>query len=125
MNKQKTICDFHEQNTVIKVNTYGIREIILDWFHSYLTNREQYVWINNVNFNPKIILCGVPQGFILDPLIFFLFINDITKCTNQFKYILYTDDSALSTCIPGDNVMDSAELINNGLNCLNRWLKLN
>ena len=49
----------------------------------------------------------------------------MTKCSNQFKYILYADDSTLSTCVPGDNVMDSAELINNELICLNRWLKLN
>ena len=57
-------------------------------------------------------------------LLFLTFIN-ITKCTNAFKYILYTDDSTLLTCIPGDNVVDSAELINNQLKCLNRWLKSN
>ena len=48
--------------------------------------------------------------------------SNITKCTNKFKYILYADDSTLSTCIAGDNVtcMDSTELINNELKCLNR-----
>ena len=44
---------------------------------------------------------------------------------NQFKYNLYADDSTLSTCVPGDNVMDSAELINSELKCLDRWLKSN
>ena len=56
---------------------------------------------------------------------FLIFINDITECSNQFKYILYADDSTLSTCIPGDNVMDSAELINSELKYHNRWLKSN
>ena len=46
-------------------------------------------------------------------------------CSNHFKYILYADDSTLSTCVPGDNVMDSAELINSELKCLDRWLKSN
>ena len=60
---------------------------------------------------------------LFGPLLFFIFINDIRKCSNQFKYILYADDSALSTCVPGDNVLDSAVLINSELKCLDRWLK--
>ena len=107
-----------------KLNTCGVQGIALDWFCSYLTNREQYVSIN-VDSNRRVIQCGVPQGSILVPLLFLIFINDITKCSNQFKYTLYADDSALSTCVPGDNVMDSAELINSELKCLNRWLKSN
>ena len=47
------------------------------------------------------------------------------KCSNQFKYILYADDSTLSTCVPGDNVIDTAKLINSELKCLDRWLKSN
>ena len=97
----------------------------MDWFRSYLTNRAQYICIKNVNLNPNVIQCGVPQGSILALLLFLIIINDITKCTNQFKYILYADESTPSTCIPGDNVMDSAELINSELKCLNKWLKSN
>ena len=59
------------------------------------------------------------------PSSIFNFHKDITKCSNQFKYILYADDSTLSTCVPCANVMDSAELINSELKCLDRWLKSN
>ena len=55
----------------------------------------------------------------LGNLLFKIFINDITKCTYLFKYIIYKDDSTLSTSVPGDNVRDSTELINNELKCLN------
>ena len=61
----------------------------------------------------------------LGPLLFLIFINDITKCSNQFKNILYADDSTLTTYLRGDNVLDYAELINGELKCLDRWLKSN
>ena len=61
----------------------------------------------------------------MGPLLFLIFKNDITKCSYQFKYIIYADNTTLSTCVPGDNVMGSAELINSELKCPERWLKSN
>ena len=58
-----------------------------------------------------VIKCGVPHGYILGPLPFLIFIN-ITRCSSQFKCILYAEDGTLSTCIPSNNVKDSPELIN-------------
>ena len=87
------------------LNTCGVRGISLDWFRSYPTNREQYVSINNVDSNPRVIKCCVPQGSIFGNPLFLIFLNYITKCSNQFKYIFYADDSTLSTFVPGDNVL--------------------
>ena len=53
-----------------------------------------------------------------------IFINDISKCTNQFKYKFYAYDSILSTCEPDDNVKDSSELVNSELKWLDKWLEL-
>ena len=73
-------------------------------FRSHLTNRE-----NNVNSNPVNYSVWCSARPIFGPVLFFIFINGIRKCSNQFKYILYADDSTLSTCIPGDNIVHFAE----------------
>ena len=109
-----------------KLNTYGIRGLALDWFGSYLSNRKQHVFINNSDSKHKFINYGVPQGSILGPLLFLVFINDISQSSNLFKYILYADDSTLSTCVDNlNNLHRSAAIINSELNKVYLWLKAN
>ena len=74
---------------------YGIRGIVLDWFTNYLCNRKQYVSINNVNSNILPVACEVPQVSILGPLLFILFINEITSISKLAELIMFADGTNL------------------------------
>ena len=63
---------------------YGIRGVALKWFRSYLSDRYQYVTFNGTESTKQIIKCGVPQGSILGPLLFLIYINDLA---NVYKNI--------------------------------------
>lgn len=74
-----------------KVNHYGLP---VEWFRSYLNDRKQYVNLSGVKSTLADILCGVPQGSILGPLLFLIYINDFPDATKLFS-LLYADDTTL------------------------------
>lgn len=107
-----------------KLRFYGIRGLALDWFRSYLFNRQQYTVINDCKSNLLNISHGVPQGSILGPLLFLIFINDLPNSSNLFKCILFADDRTLSYSFSKAN-MEIAIKINNELVSANSWLDAN
>ena len=76
-----------------KLYFYGIHDITLSWFENYLSNRKQYVTYNGIVSNTEKITCGVPQGSILGPLLFLLYINDLSTVSEACMSILFADDT--------------------------------
>ena len=106
-----------------KLSYYGVRGIARDWFSSYLNNRTQYVNLNGTKSDLKRITCGVPQGSILGSLLFIIFINDIVKCSDILKFILFADDTNLF--YSNANIIHLRTILNSELSKLNTWFKLN
>ena len=72
-----------------KLENYGFRGIVIDWFKSYLSDRKQFVRYQMHNSDHKTIKCGVPQGSFLGPLLFNLYVNDIVNTTSLLELISF------------------------------------
>ena len=106
-----------------KLQHYGIDGISLSLFDSYLSNRKQQVEINGTLSDPGIIKHGVPQGSVLGPLLFLLYINDISKSSNILKFFLFADDT---TVYYADKYNENTEnLLNTELSKVSNWLAAN
>lgn len=110
-----------------KLDYYGIRNKSLSLLKSYLSNRKQYVEINDTKSSFANIKTGVPQGSILGPLLFIIYINDISLASKLFKTITYADDTTLFVSISTTKTSTSPSIqsINNELHKYINWLRLN
>ena len=106
-----------------KLNHLGIRGITLQWFSSYLSNRKQYTSFKNSTSTLRALACGVPQGSILGPLLFLIYVNDIVDILNQSKAILFADDTnLLCSNIDMKSLIDT---INSELCFIKTWFHAN
>lgn len=78
---------------VKKLSSFGLAKESIMWFQSYLSNRQQIVVMENNHSKPETISVGVPQGSILGPLLFLIFINDLPRCLQSCEATLYADDT--------------------------------
>ena len=84
-----------------KLYFIGIRGTALNWFKSYLSTRRQYVYMNGAQSGYASVNCGIPQGSVLGPLLFSIYINDLGNVIKKSKASLYADD----TCIYNSSKM--------------------
>ena len=78
-----------------KLAYYGISQLEHTWFQSYLANRQQQCHVNGSLSTKREIICGVPQGSILGPLLFLIYINDLPNCLKKTAPCLYADDTQI------------------------------
>ena len=92
---QKTFDTISHNKLISKLELYGVRDKEVDWFKSYLFNRQTRVYQNGSLSEEKPVSTGVPQGSILGPLLFVLFFNDISNYLKYSKIAKYADDTVI------------------------------
>ena len=118
---------------IVKLKYYGINGTNLNLFSSYPNNHKQYTEIDHIKSNMLPITTGIPHCSILGPLLFiiyiYIYINDFAQASKMFNFIIYVDDTTLSSTLNtfNDNIQnDNLEsLINDELLKINEWLKIN
>ena len=106
-----------------KLKLYGVSSQTLNWFRSYLSDRKQQTFIDGVQSDFCNITCGIPQGSILGPLLFTIYINDLPSCNLFSKPRMYADDTTLTTSAEDPCVLEHK--MNYDMNLIQSWLSAN
>lgn len=108
---------------LLKLKNFGMGSVVTSLLGEYLNNRTQVVKYNSSISLPKKSLHGVPQGTVMGPNLFVMYINDIVKCVDKCSIQLFADDTLLY--FVGEDVCDVVDVINSELRILQEWLSNN
>ena len=108
---------------ISKLENYGIRGKNLLWFISYLTNRIQFIKYNNLNTSFQKIVCGVPQGSVLGPLLLLIYVNDLRDASKSLDCIMFADD--FMCFYSHRNIKGLFYTVNSELEKVSQWFKAN
>ena len=120
---QKAFDSVDHEILLRKLHHYGIRGIVNDWFASYLIGRYQTTQIGLYISDKENTLCGVPQGSVLGPLLFLVYVNDMHYASSKLMFYLFADDTNLLYAHKDLKMLESvvnAELLN-----VVEWLTVN
>ncbi len=119
----KAFDTFDHQILIKKLEYYGLNELSIKLMESYLSNRKQYVEIDDSVSNMLDLTTGVPHWSILGPLFFIIYMNDIAHASKMFDFNIYADETTLSTIIEiiirSTTDLIISEILNNELSMVN------
>ncbi len=117
---KKTFDTVNHNILMSKITKYNISKQSQSWFDSYLKSREQSVFINNVKSVPHNIDIGIPQGIILSPILFSIYINDLPEVCPDASLPMYADDMVIY--VSGRNCVEIEEKLSRNLEKVSAWL---
>lgn len=106
-----------------KLYLYGVRGKAHDWFKSYLSNRTQYCQVNSKLSEPRTTITGIPQGSILGPLLFLIYINDFPNSLKNADCDMFADDTQIG--IASKDPKSITETLNSDLANISDWMAAN
>ena len=106
---------------------FGIDGVVLQWVRSYVTGRSQLVKVNGVRSTPQLLLCGVPQGSVLGPLLFTMYTTPLSSIITAFglKHHLYADDTQIYTSFVAEDIAQSLIFVQNCMLAIQVWMNQN
>jgi hypothetical protein len=119
----KAFDTLNHNQIIANLNTYGIHDTEKEFFINYLFNRQQQVTFQNTKSNFETVLCGVPQGSILGPLLFLLSFNDVGNVLHDCDIIMYADDTVIFAS--AKNEMELKTKLSNDFQRVTDWLERN